>query len=183
MIGVGKAFEFPQEHALIKEIAHKVLEKIDIEVGTDHVTASSEDFTATNALIHRAVAGIAETITADGMVNLDMADLRMILVNADVTMMGTAVASGENRAKIAADLAIVCLVLQGLDMSRTHRVLVNITSRCLLKLNEVWQVLECIKSTAAVNALIITGTSVDETMSDELRVTLFTTGMGVPAIK
>jgi cell division protein FtsZ len=135
--------------------------------------AAPEIFTAANVSLHRAVAGIAEIITVNGMINIGVADARIFLSGAGMVTMGSAVSSGQDRARVATERAISSLQMESVDMAYVRRVMINITSTSLLKLKDIAMVLECVKFAAVKNQFIIIGTVADESMGEELRVTLF----------
>jgi cell division protein FtsZ len=149
-----------------------------MEVLGDDVTVP-EAFKAANGVLQGAVAGIAEVINAPGLINVDFADVRTVMSETGMAMMGSAVASGPDRARIAAESAIASPLLEDMDLTGARGVLVNITSSSSLKLREMDEVMACVKF-AAAEATIIQGSVFDETMGDELRVTVVATGLGAP---
>lgn len=145
-------------------------------VGDD---ATQEDcFREADNVLHNACAGIAEIINVDGDVNVDFEDVKTIMSEVGKAMMGTATASGPDRAREAAELAIASPLLEGVDLSGARGVLVNITSGRSLKLKETKEVMSIIRDYAAEDATVIFGTAYDETMGDSLRVTVVATGLG-----
>lgn len=149
-----------------------------MEVLGDEVTFI-DAFKAANDVLHNAVSGIAEIINCPGLVNVDFADVRTVMSETGMAMMGSAVASGPDRARIAAESAIASPLLEDMDLTGARGVLVNITSSSSLKLREMDEVMACVKF-AAAEATIIQGSVFDETMGDELRVTVVATGLGAP---
>lgn len=143
-----------------------------IEVLGNDATAP-EIIAAVNVSLHRAVAGITELITVNGMININVADARIFLSDAGMATMGSAVSSGQDRARAATERAISSLQMEGVDMACVRRVMINITATSLLKIKDVAMVLECVQFVVAENPLIIIGTAADESMGEELRVTLF----------
>jgi len=141
-----------------------------------------EAFKAANGVLQGAVAGIAEVINVPGLINLDFADVRTVMSENGMAMMGSAIAGGADRARIAAQRAIASPLLEDIDMSGARGVLVNITSSSSLKIREMDEVMECVKF-AAEEATVIVGSVFDESMGDELRVTVVATGLGAPVAK
>lgn len=138
-----------------------------------------EAFKAANGVLQGAVAGIAEVINVPGLINVDFADVRTVMSENGMAMMGSAVASGPDRARLAAESAIASPLLEDVDMSGARGVLVNITSNSSLKLKEIDDVMECVQF-AAEEATVIVGSVFDENMGDEMRVTVVATGLGTP---
>ena len=138
-----------------------------------------EAFRAANGVLQGAVAGIAEVINVPGLINVDFADVRTVMSENGMAMMGSAVASGPDRARIAAERAIASPLLEDVDMTGARGVLVNITSSKSLKLKELEEVMECVQF-AAEEATVIVGSVFDEAMGDEMRVTVVATGLGAP---
>lgn len=146
-------------------------------LGTD-ITVP-EAFKAANGVLQGAVAGIAEVINVPGLINVDFADVRTVMSENGMAMMGSAIANGSDRARTAAERAIASPLLEDVDMSGARGVLVNITSSSSLKLKEIDDVMECVQF-AAEEATVIVGSVFDEAMGDELRVTVVATGLGAP---
>ena len=138
-----------------------------------------EAFKAANGVLQGAVAGIAEVINVPGLINVDFADVRTVMSENGMAMMGSAIASGPDRAKIAAERAIASPLLEDVDMTGARGVLVNITSSSSLKVSEMEDVMACVQF-AAEEATVILGSVFDESMCDELRVTVVATGIGGP---
>ncbi|HZW25035.1 MAG TPA: cell division protein FtsZ [Gallionella sp.] len=138
-----------------------------------------EAFKAANGVLQGAVAGIAEVINVPGLINVDFADVRTVMSENGMAMMGSAIANGPDRARTAAERAIASPLLEDVDMSGARGVLVNITSSMNLKLKEIDDVMECVQF-AAEEATVIVGSVFDEAMGDELRVTVVATGLGAP---
>ncbi len=139
-------------------------------------------FKAANGVLQGAVAGIAEVINVPGMVNVDFADVCTLMSENGMAMMGAATATGENRARKAAEQAIASPLLDDVDLSGARGVLVNITSSSSLTLEELHEVMNCFQF-AAAEATVIVGSVFDEAMGDELRVTIVATGLGSIANK
>jgi len=138
-----------------------------------------EAFKAANGVLQGAVAGIAEVINVPGLINVDFADVRTVMSENGMAMMGSAVASGPDRAREAAERAIASPLLEDVDMTGARGVLVNITSTSSLKVREMEEVMACVQF-AAEEATVILGSVFDESMGDELRVTVVATGLGSP---
>ncbi|UPT14583.1 cell division protein FtsZ [Buchnera aphidicola] len=136
-------------------------------------------FGAANNVLKGAVQGIAELITRPGLMNVDFADVRTVMVEMGYAMMGTGISSGENRAEEAAEIAISSPLLEDIDLSGARGVLVNITAGFDLKLDEFETVGNTIRSFASDNATVVIGTSLDPDMNDTLRVTVVATGIGM----
>jgi len=138
-----------------------------------------EAFRAANDVLHGAVAGIAEIISCPGMINVDFADVKTVMSETGMAMMGSAKAAGTDRARLAAEQAVACPLLEDIDIADARGVLVNISaSRSLFQLQEMYDVMEVIKAFASDTATIITGTVYDDSLEDELRVTIVATGLG-----
>lgn len=135
-------------------------------------------FKAADDVLHNACAGIAEIINVEGNVNVDFEDVKTIMGEQGQAMMGTAVASGEDRATVAAEQAIACPLLEGVDLHGARGILVNITAGRNLKLRETREIMNTIRGYAAEDATVIFGTAYDDSMSDSLRVTVVATGLG-----
>ena len=136
-------------------------------------------FGAANDVLKGAVQGIAELITRPGLMNVDFADVRTVMSEMGYAMMGSGVASGEDRAEEAAEMAISSPLLEDIDLSGARGVLVNITAGFDLRLDEFETVGNTIRAFASDNATVVIGTSLDPEMNDELRVTVVATGIGM----
>ena len=136
-----------------------------------------EAFRAANDVLHNAVSGIAEVINIPGMVNVDFADVRTVMSEMGMAMMGSATASGIDRARIAAEQAVASPLLEDVNLANARGVLVNITSSMSFKMKEYYDVMNTIKAFTAEDATVIVGNVFDETMGDELRVTMVATGL------
>lgn len=136
-----------------------------------------EAFRAANDVLHNAVSGIAEIINCPGLVNVDFADVRTVMSEMGMAMMGSAEASGENRANIAAEQAVASPLLEDVNLANARGVLVNITASTSFKMKEYYDVMNTIKDFTADDATVIVGTVMDESMGDKLRVTMVATGL------
>ena len=134
-------------------------------------------FKAANNVLQGAVQGISELITRPGLINVDFADVRTVMSEMGMAMMGTASASGENRAQEAAEAAVASPLLEDIALSGAKGVLVNITAGMDMSIGEFEEVGEVIKSFTSDQATVVVGTVIDPEMSDELRVTIVVTGL------
>ena len=147
------------------------------EVLGDDVT-QDEAFAHANDVLKNAVGGIAEIINVPGHVNVDFEDVKTVMGEPGKAMMGTATASGPDRARIAAEQAVACPLLEGIDLSGAKGVLVLITAaQGSLKLKESQLAMNTIRAYASPDAHVIYGTAYDSQMGDELRVTVVATGL------
>jgi len=153
-----------------------------MEVMGDDVSMK-EAFRAADDVLRNAVAGIAEIINCPGMVNVDFEDVRTVMGEMGMAMMGSAYASGVDRARLAAEQAIASPLLEGVNLSGARGVLVNITASETLKMREVNEVMSTVRGFAADDATIIFGAVYDDTMEDNLRVTVVATGLGREAAR
>lgn len=135
-------------------------------------------FKEANNVLLGAVQGIAELITRPGLINVDFADVRTVMSEMGVAMMGTGAASGENRARLAAEAAISSPLLDDMSLSGARGVLVNITAGQDMSITEFEEVGDAVKSFTADDATVIVGTVIDPELTEELRVTIVATGLG-----
>jgi len=140
-------------------------------------------YAAANDVLRSAVSGIAEVINNAGLVNVDFADVRTVMSEVGMAMMGSATAAGVDRARLAAERAVASPLLEEVNLSGARGVLVNITASSGLKMKEYHQVMETIKEFTADEALVIVGTVIDDSIGDELRVTMIATGLGGAIVK
>lgn len=143
-----------------------------------HDISMLDAFKAANDVLYGAVAGIAEVINCPGLVNVDFADVKTVMSEMGMAMMGSAIAAGVDRARVAAERAVSSPLLEDVSLSGARGILVNITASSSLKMREVHEVMSAIKNLTAEDATIIVGTVIDENMSDDLRVTMVATGLG-----
>lgn len=129
-------------------------------------------------VLNNAVAGIAEIINVPGHINVDFNDVKTIMGEQGKAMMGIATARGENRAVIAAEEAIASPLLDGIDLSGAKGVLVNVTASRSLKGREIKDIMNTVKKFASENAQIAQGIAYDDTMGEDIRVTVVATGLG-----
>jgi cell division protein FtsZ len=154
-----------------------VLNEKLLEVLGDDVT-QDEAFAHANDVLKNAVGGIAEIINVPGHVNVDFEDVRTVMGEPGKAMMGTAVADGPDRARIAAEQAVACPLLEGIDLSGAKGVLVLITAaKGSLKLSESKLAMNTIRAYASPDAHVIYGTAYDDSLGDDIRVTVVATGL------
>ena len=138
-------------------------------------------FGAANDVLLGAVQGIAELITRPGLINVDFADVRTVMSEMGMAMMGSGKAQGEDRARIAAEAAISSPLLEDVNLSGAKGMLVNITAGMDLSIGEFDEVGNIVKQFASENATVVVGTVIDPEMSGEMRVTIVATGLGQAA--
>lgn len=159
-------------HSLIVVLNENLYELMDEDA------TQADCFKAADDVLHNACAGIAEIINVEGNVNVDFEDVKTIMGEQGQAMLGTAVASGPDRAKVAAEQAVACPLLEGVNLNGARGVLVNITASSSLKMKETRAIMDHISSFAAPEATVIFGTAYDDSMGDNLRVTVVATGLG-----
>ncbi|MFG6446996.1 cell division protein FtsZ [Roseateles sp. BYS180W] len=158
--------------SLIVVLNDKLLEVLGDDVTQDQAFAHAND------VLKNAVGGISDIIHMPGLVNVDFEDVKTVMSEPGKAMMGTAVATGPDRATKAAELAVSCPLLEGIDLSGARGVLVLIAAgRSTFKLSESRSAMSAIKRYAAEDAHIIYGTAYDESLGDALRVTVIATGL------
>jgi len=135
-------------------------------------------YAAANDVLYGAVSGIAEVINNPGLVNVDFADVRTVMGEVGMAMMGSAMSSGQDRARVAAQQAVKSPLLEDVNLAGARGVLVNITASSGLKMKEYHEVMNTIKEFTAEDAMVIVGTVIEESMEDRLRVTMIATGLG-----
>ncbi|MDR0250268.1 MAG: cell division protein FtsZ [Burkholderiales bacterium] len=135
-------------------------------------------YAAANDVLYGAVSGIAEVINNPGLVNVDFADVRTVMGEVGMAMMGSATAHDVDRARDAAEAAVRSPLLEDVNLMGARGVLVNITASAGLKMREYHEVMKTIKEFTAEDAMVIVGTVIDDTMGDDLRVTIVATGLG-----
>ena len=135
-------------------------------------------FKAGNDVLLGAVQGIAELITRPGLINVDFADVRTVMSEMGMAMMGSGKATGENRAREAAESAIASPLLEDVNLSGARGILVNVTAGMDMSIGEFEEVGNTVKEFASDNATVVVGTVIDPDMSGELRVTVVATGLG-----
>jgi len=158
--------------SLIVVLNEKLLEVLGDEVSQDQAFAHAND------VLKNAVGGIAEIINVPGHVNVDFEDVRTVMGEPGKAMMGTAVSNGPDRARIAAEQAVACPLLEGIDLSGAKGVLVLITAaKGSLKLSESKLAMNTIRAYASADAHVIYGTAYDDALGDDIRVTVVATGL------
>ena len=151
-------------------------EKLMDVLGED--ASQDEAFAFANDVLKNSVGGIAEIINVEALVNVDFEDVRTVMSETGKAMMGTAAANGPDRARIAAEQAVACPLLEGVDMSGAKGVLVLITAaKGGLKLSESREAMNTIRKFASPDAHVIYGTAYDENLGDQIRVTVVATGL------
>ncbi|MGH8474983.1 MAG: cell division protein FtsZ [Methylococcales bacterium] len=134
-------------------------------------------FSAANDVLHGAVSGIADLITRPGLINVDFADVRTVMSEMGMAMMGTGVATGDNRAREAAEKAISSPLLEDINLQGARGILVNITGGTDLAIGEFNEVGNTVKEFASDDAIVVVGTVIDPNLRDEIRVTVVATGL------
>jgi cell division protein FtsZ len=135
-------------------------------------------FKSANQVLQGAVQGIAELITRPGMINVDFADVRTVMAETGMAMMGSGFATGENRARHAAEAAISSPLLEDVNLSGAHGLLINVTAGMDLRTSEFHTVGETVKQYASEDATVVVGYVIDQEMTDQIRVTVVATGIG-----
>lgn len=153
-------------------------EKLLTVLGKD--TNLLDAFKSANDVLHGAVQGIAELITCPGLINVDFADVRTVMSEMGMAMMGSGFSVGTERAREAAESAISSPLLEDINISGAKGILVNVTASTSLSIGEFEEVGNHIKGLASDDATVVVGTVIDESMDDNLRVTLVATGIGAP---
>ena len=164
--------------SLIVVLNEKLLDVLGDDVTQDQAFAHAND------VLKNAVGGIAEIINVPGHVNVDFEDVRTVMGEPGKAMMGTAVASGPDRARIAAEQAVACPLLEGIDLSGAKGVLVLITAaKGSLKLAESKLAMNTIRAYASPDAHVIYGTAYDDSLDDDIRVTVVATGLSRQGVR
>ena len=146
--------------------------------------AMIEAFKEANDVLAGAVRGISDIIMCPGLINVDFADVRTVMSERGTAMMGTGVGSGPERARIAAEKAVESKLLEDISLKDAKGVLVNITAGTEITLGEIKAVGDCIEKFADRDAIIVTGAVIDETVGNDLIVTVIATGLGSsPSVK
>src|SRR3989338_6932807 len=140
-------------------------------------------FKAANNVLLGAVQGIADLITRPGLINVDFADVRTVMSEMGMAMMGTGSAKGEQRARQAAESAIASPLLEDVHFSGARGILVNITAGLDMSIGEFEEVGDVIKAFISDDATVVVGTVIDPNMTDEMRVTVIVTGLGKEKIR
>tara|TARA_R110002124_G_scaffold120321_6_gene278292 strand:- start:1697 stop:2863 length:1167 start_codon:yes stop_codon:yes gene_type:complete len=146
-------------------------------------TSLLDAFREANDVLLGAVQGIADLIIRPGMINVDFADVRTVMSEMGMAMMGTGYAKGENRARMAAEKAISSPLLDDINLAGARGILVNITAGFDLSLGEFSEVGETIEEFASEEATVVVGTVIDPSMKEEIKVTVVATGLGGGAVR
>ncbi|PPK52297.1 cell division protein FtsZ [Marinobacter persicus] len=141
-------------------------------------TSLLDAFASANDVLLGAVQGIADLITRNGMINVDFADVKTVMSEMGMAMMGTGHATGENRAREAAEAAVRSPLLEDINLQGAKGILVNITAGIDLNLGEFSEVGDIVREFASDSATVVVGTVIDQEMTDELKVTVVATGLG-----
>jgi cell division protein FtsZ len=144
-------------------------------------TTLLDAFRSANQVLQGAVQGIAELITRPGLINVDFADVRTVMAEMGMAMMGSGVSSGEDRAREAAESAISSPLLEDINLAGANGILVNVTAGTDLSIGEFQEVGATIKEFASAEATVVLGTVIDSEMTDRIRVTVVATGLGQQA--
>jgi cell division protein FtsZ len=144
-------------------------------------TTLLDAFKSANQVLQGAVQGIAELITRPGLINVDFADVRTVMAETGMAMMGSGSASGEGRAREAAEAAVSSPLLEDINLAGAHGILVNVTAGMDLSIGEFQEVGQIVKQFASEDATVVVGTVIDPELSNMVRVTVVATGLGRPA--
>ncbi len=155
-------------------------EKLPVVLGKEATLLDA--FKSANDVLQNAVQGISDLITRPGMLNVDFADVRRVMSVQGMAMMGLGKATGDNRAREAAEAALSSPLLEELNLTGAEGILVNVTCDASMGISEFQTVNEIVVEMAADDADVIVGTAIDESLDGELRVTVVATGLGKPAI-
>jgi cell division protein FtsZ len=141
-------------------------------------TTLLDAFKAANQVLQGAVQGIAELITRPGLINVDFADVRTVMSETGMAMMGSGAAAGESRARQAAEAAVSSPLLEDINLAGAQGILVNVTAGLDLSIGEFEEVGTIVKAYASEDATVVVGTVIDPEMSNQIRVTVVATGLG-----
>jgi cell division protein FtsZ len=141
-------------------------------------TTLLDAFKRANEVLQGAVQGIAELITRPGLINVDFADVRTVMSETGLAMMGSGVGTGDHRARVAAEMAVSSPLLEDINLAGAHGILVNVTAGLDLSIGEFEEVGNTVKQFAAEDATVVVGTVIEPEMKGELRVTVVATGLG-----
>ena len=144
-------------------------------------TTLLDAFKSANQVLQGAVQGIAELITRPGLINVDFADVRTVMSEMGMAMMGTGVSQGEDRAREAAEAAVSSPLLEDINLAGANGILVNVTAGMDLSIGEFQEVGNTVKEFASDDATVVVGTVIDPDMTDRIRVTVVATGLGQQA--
>ncbi len=141
-------------------------------------TTLLDAFKSANQVLQGAVQGIAELITRPGLINVDFADVRTVMSEMGMAMMGTGVSQGDDRAREAAEAAVSSPLLEDINLAGANGILVNVTAGMDLSIGEFQEVGNTVKEFASDDATVVVGTVIDPDMTDRIRVTVVATGLG-----
>ena len=141
-------------------------------------TTLLDAFKSANQVLQGAVQGIAELITRPGLINVDFADVKTVMAEMGMAMIGTGTASGEDRAREAAEAAVSSPLLEDINLSGANGILVNVTAGMDLSIGEFQEVGNTVKEFASEDATVVIGTVIDPDMTDRIRLTVVATGLG-----
>ena len=141
-------------------------------------TTLLDAFKSANEVLQGAVQGIAELITRPGLINVDFADVRTVMSEMGMAMMGTGVAAGEDRAREAAEAAVSSPLLEDINLAGANGILVNVTAGMDLSIGEFNEIGDTVKEFASDDATVVIGTVIDPDMNNTIRVTVVATGLG-----
>ena len=144
-------------------------------------TTLLDAFKSANQVLQGAVQGIAELITRPGLINVDFADVRTVMAETGMAMMGSGSASGEGRARQAAEAAVSSPLLEDINLAGAHGILVNVSAGMDLSIGEFQEVGQIVKQFASDDATVVVGTVIDPELTNTVRVTVVATGLGRPA--
>ena len=144
-------------------------------------TTLLDAFRSANQVLQGAVQGIAELITRPGLINVDFADVRTVMSEMGMAMMGSGTSSGEDRAREAAEAAASSPLLEDINLAGANGILVNVTAGMDLSIGEFQEVGNTVKEYASPDATVVIGTVIDPDMTDQIRVTVVATGLGQQA--
>jgi cell division protein FtsZ len=156
-------------------------QKLLTVLGSD--TTLLDAFKAANQVLQGAVQGIAELITRPGLINVDFADVRTVMSETGMAMMGSGAASGDERAREAAEAAVSSPLLEDINLAGAHGILVNVTAGMDLSIGEFEIVGNTVKKFASDDATVVVGTVIDPEMKNQVRVTVVATGLGRPTVR
>ncbi len=137
-------------------------------------------FKAANQVLQGAVQGIADLITRPGLINVDFADVRTVMSEMGMAMMGTGTATGDDRAREAAEAAMSSPLLEDIDLTGANGILVNVTAGPDMSIGDFHEVGQTVEEFSSDDATVVVGTVIDPEMSNQIRVTVVATGLGRP---
>ncbi|MFK8030282.1 MAG: cell division protein FtsZ [Gammaproteobacteria bacterium] len=154
-------------------------QKLLTVLGSD--TTLLDAFRSANEVLQGAVQGIAELITCPGLINVDFADVRTVMSEMGMAMMGSGQSEGPDRAREAAEAAVSSPLLEDINLSGANGILVNVTAGTDISIGEFAEVGDTVREFASDDATVVVGTVIDSDMGDSIRVTVVATGLGTPA--